>query len=128
MCRARRPATRGPKDWPPRRGSSEVQRLHHPHAGEVEDVLQNAFLDMVVDREQQHRLGAGRDAAELEGANIDPGGAQRRSQPAYKAGGVVVDDIDHLAVELGLDLDPEDVDETRLGVAEQRSGYRLLTL
>ena len=39
-----------------------------------------------------------------------------------KPGRVGVDDVDHAAVELGLDLDPEDVDQPRRLVAEQGPG------
>ena len=45
---------------------------------------------------------------------------------ADEAGRVLVDDVEHVAVEVGLDLDAEQLDQARLGVAEQRAGDRAL--
>ena len=57
---------------------------------------------------------------------LTPGLAQRGAEPADEAGRVLVDDVDHLAVELGLDRDPEHLDQPRRGIAEQGAGDRAL--
>ncbi len=69
-----------------------------------------------VDAKQQHGFTASRAAAEVEGADVDAGFAQQGTDPADEAGGVLVDDVHHVAGQFGLDLDPEQLDQARLGV------------
>src|SRR3546814_4285199 len=50
----------------------------------------------------------------------------RGADAADEAGRVLVDYIEHMAVEIGFDLDPEHLDEARFVVAEQRAGDRTI--
>ena len=59
---------------------------------------------------------------------LTSGLAERGAEPADEAGRVLVDDIDHLAGQLGLDRDAEHVDQPRRGVAEQGAGDRARAL
>ena len=63
----------------------------------------------------------------MEGADIDAGFAQGRTDTADKAGLITVDDIKHIAFHIRLDLDAKHFDKARTGRTEQRSRYRLLT-
>lgn len=53
---------------------------------------------------------------------------QQRADAADEARFVVVDDVEHVARQLGLDADAEDVHQTRRLGAEQRAGDRTRTL
>ena len=92
------------------------------HAFEPAQRLHHARRDLAVDRHQRHRLAPRRAAAEVEGGDVDPGLAERGAELADEAGRVGVDDVDHRAVEFGLDLDPEHLDQPRRLVAEQGPG------
>ena len=60
----------------------------------------------------------------MEGADVEPRFAERGADAANEARRILVDDVEHVAVEIGLDLDPEHLDEARFVVAEQRARDR----
>src|SRR3954452_10769043 len=74
---------------------------------------------MAVDRDQGDGLAARLSPAEIEGGDIDPGRAQGGAEPPDESGRVLVDDIDHLADQLGLDADAEQFDQPWRGAPEQ---------
>src|SRR5688500_12524902 len=84
---------------------SESQRLDPPDPGQRLEAAHHLAGDMAVDRHQGHRLAARLAPAEVEGADIDSGLAQGGAEPADEAGPVLVDDVDHLAGQFGLDRD-----------------------
>ena len=57
---------------------------------------------------------------------LTPASPSSGAEPADEARRVLVDDVEHVAGEIGLDLDPEQLDQPRRGVAEQRAGDRAL--
>ncbi len=63
-------------------------------------------------------------AAEMEGRDVDAGARQRRAEPADEARLVLVGDVQHVAREIGLDLDALDLDDARPRAGEQRAGDR----
>ena len=88
----------------------------------------SVLRDRLIDAEQQHRFAARIAAAEVEGADVDPGLAQQRADAADEARRVLVDDVEHVAGEIGLDPDAEDLDQPRCAVAEQRARDRAIAL
>src|SRR3546814_14187624 len=66
-----------------------------------------------------HRFAPRGTAAEVESADVEPRITQRATDAADEARRVLVDDIEHVAGEIGFDLDPEHLDQPRLVVAEQ---------
>src|SRR3546814_18569153 len=60
----------------------------------------------------------------MEGAYVDSRLAQRRAETADEARLVVVDDVEHVALKIGLHLDAEHFDKTWCAVGEQRARHR----
>src|SRR3546814_18435525 len=64
----------------------------------------------------------------MEGAYVDSRLAQRRAETADEARLVVVDDVEHVALKIGLHLDAEHFDKTWCAVGEQRARHRALAV
>src|SRR3546814_15489450 len=60
----------------------------------------------------------------MEGAYVDSRLAQRRAETADEARLVVVDDVEHVALKIGLHLDAEHFDKTWCAVGEHRARHR----
>src|SRR3546814_11450621 len=60
----------------------------------------------------------------MEGADIDPCLAQSGADAPDETRRILVDDVEHVAVEIGLDLNPEQFDQPRGRIAEQRARHR----
>src|ERR1700741_217069 len=75
--------------------------------------------DRIIHGYQRHRFARLLAAPQPEGRDVDPVLAKPGTKRADEAWSVGVDDIDHLAGELGLDRNAEDVDQPRRAIAEQ---------
>src|SRR3546814_13965211 len=84
---------------------SEPQRLGLPDAGEAAHSLEQIALHGRIHREQQHGFAARGPATQMDGAYVDSRLAPRRAATAEEARLVVVDDVAHVALKIGLPLD-----------------------
>ena len=64
----------------------------------------------------------------MEAADVDAIVAEQRADAADEAGCVLVDDVEHVPLEFGLDADAEDFDQPRRAGPEQRPGHRTVSL
>src|SRR5437016_2054596 len=91
-------------------------------------LMRDARRDRVVDSNERDRFAAFLASAEAEGRNVDPVLTEPGSKCSDESRRVGVDDVDHLAGELSLDGNAEDVDEARRAIAEQVALYALGTM
>src|SRR3546814_2225146 len=70
----------------------ELQTLHHLHAGKLAELPQQRLGHRRIERQQQHRFAARAAAAEVEGADVEAGFAERGADAADEAGRVIVED------------------------------------
>src|SRR3546814_15359686 len=103
---------------------AEPRRLVLPDAGESAHSLEQIALHGRIHREQQHGFAARGPATQMEGAYVDSRLAQRRAETADEARLVVVDDVEHVALKIGLHLAAEHFDKTWCAVGEQRARPR----
>src|SRR3546814_1145276 len=87
---------------------SELQTLHRLHSGKLAELPQQRLGHRRIEAEQQYRFAARAAAAEVEGADVEAGFAERGADAANETRRVLVDDIEHMAVEIGFDLRSEE--------------------
>lgn len=96
---------------------SKLQGLDRLHAFQLADRPEHGLGHGRIDREQQYGLAARRIAAtaQMEGADIDARFTECRTDAADEARLILIDDIQHITLEIGLDLDAEHFDQSRTG-------------
>src|SRR3546814_6672687 len=105
---------------------AEPRRLVLPDAGESAHSLEQIALHGRIHREQQHGFAARGPATQLEGAYVDSRLAKRRAETADEARLVVVDGVEHVALNIGLQLDAQYFYKTWCAVGEQRASQRAI--
>src|SRR5688500_3423001 len=95
-------------------GSRELQRPHRLHSLPLAGLVDHVLADRLVDAEQQHRLPTRIAPAEVEGADVDSSLAEQGADTADEAGRILVDDVEHVPGQLGLDADAEYLNQPRI--------------
>src|SRR6185503_3077972 len=100
---------------------SEAQRNDLADTRQRMELARNIAADRVVDGDQCDRFAGLLPPSEVEGRDVDSVLSELRPERSDEAWLVVVDDVDHLAGELGLDRNAEDFDQPRRAIAEERA-------
>jgi hypothetical protein len=72
----------------------------------------------IVHGNERHRLTADRASTKVERSDIDPGRPERRPELTDETRRVVIDNVEHVTGEVGLDGNAENIDKARGAVAE----------
>src|SRR3954468_14353268 len=102
-------------------GVSERQRLDLLDLRQGLRLVEQIGRHCAVDLDQRDGIGARRDAAEMEGRDVDLGIAEQARELADEARLVLVGYVDYRLAEFGVDADPLDVDQARLAVGIDRA-------
>jgi hypothetical protein len=103
-----------------RRGAagSETERHDLTNPCKSAQLLNDLRWHRIVHGNERHRLTADRASTKVERSDIDPGRPERRPELTDETRRVVIDNVEHVTGEVGLDGNAENIDKARGAVAE----------